>query len=69
MTCGMCIHGSRSAWGECAKHRYKHKRQSNPEGGRGISIHVSGTCNSPELDEARVGILGAHQEFLDRDDP
>ena len=66
VTCGLCIHGPKTGWGECGKHRYEHQRQSNPDAGRGVSVHASGTCRSHELDESRVGFLGAHQEFLQR---
>lgn len=73
VTCGLCKHGKFSGgsgpvrpqpWGECDRHRYKHLRQDNPEGGRGVSIHVSGTCGSSKLDVDRSYALGAHAQFL-----
>ena len=67
VTCGLCVHGPKpgEAWGECGKHRYLHLRQDNPDGGRGISVHASGTCNEPELDYGKAAVLGAHYEFLE----
>jgi hypothetical protein len=70
VTCGLCVHGPKPPgdWGECGLHRYMHLRQNNPEGGRGISVHVSGTCDTPELDHAKAASLGAHYEFLGQSD-
>lgn len=68
VTCGMCIHGdfpSRgSPWGTCGLHQYEHKKHDNPEGGRGVSVHVSGTCPDAEIDGLKAAVLGAHREFL-----
>lgn len=68
--CGYCTHGtfSTSEWGTCELHRYEHKKHDNPEGGRGVSIHATGTCKSGfKVDYARLGrsALGAHMEFFD----
>lgn len=70
VTCGLCFHGPAQGqvWSDCGKHRYKHLRQGNPEGGRGVSVHASGTCNEPELDPGKAASLGAHYEFLETDD-
>lgn len=72
--CGYCRFGNftgrnrdgASEWGTCDKHRYEHKKHDNPDGGRGVSIHVTGTCPSFEADKVRVAKagLGAHQEFF-----
>ena len=66
VTCGLCVHGPKPGdqWAECGKHRYEHLRQSNPEGGRGVSVHAFGTCPTPELDHTKAATLGAHYEFL-----
>jgi hypothetical protein len=68
ITCGMCIHGEfpskGSPWGTCGLHQYEHKKHANPEGGRGVSIHASGTCPSAEVDGLKAAVLGAHREFL-----
>ena len=73
--CGYCRHGNfdgrnrdaAQGWGTCALHRYEHKKHENPDGGRGVSIHVTGTCPSFEADETRIARtgLGAHREFFD----
>ena len=67
VTCGLCVHGPApgQTWAECGLHRYEHLRQSNPDGGRGVSVHTSGTCGSPELDHQKAAALGAHYEFLE----
>jgi len=68
--CGYCTHGqfkSKSdGWGTCGLHKYEHKKHDNPEEGRGVSIHVTGTCPSFEVDYGRLGRsgLGAHMEFF-----
>ena len=68
--CGNCVHGpDAAAWGECRLHRYEHERQSNPEGGRGVSVHVLGRCLSWEGHRRRVAALGAHVEFAEGPDP
>jgi len=67
--CGYCTHGEfpSSEWGTCKLHRYEHKKHDNPDGGRGVSIHVTGTCPSFEVDYGKLGksALGAHMEFFD----
>jgi len=67
--CGYCKFGqfTRSEWGTCGTHRYEHKKHDNPKGGRGVSIHVTGTCSAFEVDHARLAAsgLGAHMEFFD----
>lgn len=66
ITCGLCVHGPWVAeiWGECAKHRYQHIKHKNPERGRGLSVHVTGTCLDAEADPRKIEALGAHKEFL-----
>lgn len=68
--CGYCRHGEFSGpteWGICAEHRYEHKKHDNPPGGRGVSIHVTGSCPKFKVEYARLGRagLGAHMEFFD----
>lgn len=68
--CGFCLHGAFygvSPWGTCQKHRYEHKKHHNPEEGRGVSIHTSGSCGSFEKAPARIANagLGSHIEFLE----
>ena len=65
--CMFCVHGdfpSTSIWGKCKKHRYEHKKHDNPEGGRGVSIIISGTCPDVRLDPGWIRQFGAHTEFL-----
>lgn len=67
--CCYCTHGifGTSGWGTCEVHRYDHQKHDNPEGGRGVSIHSTGTCKVGfEADYARIGraALGAHLEFF-----
>ena len=68
ITCGLCIHGEfpspKSPWGTCALHTYDHKKHDNPDGGRGVSVHSSGTCPSARADNRKTATLGAHREFL-----
>lgn len=68
VTCGMCIAGEfpskGSPWGTCILHTYEHKKHANPEGGRSVSIHSSGTCPYAEGDEQKMASLGAHREFV-----
>lgn len=67
VTCGMCVHGpgpKDGQWAECKLHKYEHLRQNNPAGGRGVSVHVSGTCSSAVADPNKTRALGAHSEFL-----
>jgi len=68
ITCGLCLHGPAKGdvWGECGKHRYNHQKHANPIGGRGVSIHVSGTCSKPEADPKKTWRLGAYIEFLEK---
>ena len=72
--CCYCEHGKfgpQALWGTCDKHRYTHRKHDNPGGGRGVSIHVTGTCKSGfKLSPRRMGklalyALGAHMEFFD----
>jgi hypothetical protein len=74
---GLCIYCKHSkfdgpkaddGWGTCSLHQYQHLKHDNPTAGRGVSIHVTGTCPNFEWDEARVAKsgLGAHLEFLQR---
>jgi len=72
--CGFCKDGDfgpQAHWGTCKKHRYQHKKHNNPDQGRGVSIHVSGTCDDFRVEcgrLARVGLvpgLAAHMEFFD----
>ena len=72
--CGYCVqgrfhanHNGRATWGTCAKHTYEHQKHDNPEGGRGVSIHFSGTCDTFKADRVLVMMagLGAHLEFFD----
>lgn len=71
ITCGLCIHGPWPAevWGTCDLHKYQHLRQDNPNEGRGISVHVSGTCSSAAPDPNMFKSLGAHIEFLEPQGP
>ena len=66
--CCYCQYGNfaRGAnWGTCAIHRYKHKKHDNAEGGRGVSIHIHGSCEKGfRVEYARL-VLGAHMEFFD----
>ncbi len=66
VTCSICVHGPSpgQTWAECKLHRYEHRRQSDPEGGRGVSVHASGTCPSAVADLNKTRALGAHSEFL-----
>ena len=68
VTCGLCTFGTfptrNSSWGTCALHAYAHKKHANPEGGRGVSIHMAGTCPSAKSNVAKVAELGAHGVFL-----
>lgn len=67
-TCGLCVMGEfpskGSPWGTCGLHAYEHKKHANPDAGRGVSVHASGTCPDAEADTARTAGLGAHREFL-----
>ena len=68
--CRVCQHGQfgdKTEWGTCAKHKYEHRKHANPDSGRGVSIHVMGTCPEFETDPVRLGkvALGAHLEFFD----
>ena len=68
VTCGLCTMGEfpskGSPWGTCALHGYAHKKHANPDQGRGVSVHASGTCPDGEADAAKTATLGAHLEFL-----
>jgi len=67
VTCQFCTHrnfASGTMWGQCKKNRYEHQKHDNPDGGRGVSIVLSGTCGDVELDPAMEASLGAHSEFL-----
>ena len=66
VTCGLCLYGpaAKEGWAECKMHRYEHLRQSSPEGGRGVSVHTSGTCPFALADYTKTRALGAHSEFL-----
>ena len=68
--CGYCKHGEFNlkgdGWGTCGLHRYVHLKHDNPEGGRGVSVHVTGTCPSFDVAHWRPCLtgLGAHMEFF-----
>jgi len=64
--CCYCKHGNfgPSGWGTCGVHRYDHKKHDNPEGGRGISIHVTGSCRDG-FEVKNANVVGAYQEFFD----
>lgn len=72
--CGYCQHGNfegpkaLNGWGECTRHSYTHRKHDNPEGGRGVSIHATGTCPQFQVHPGRVvkAGLGAHTEFFQR---
>lgn len=72
--CVYCTHsyfGEQALWGTCGLHRYTHKKHDNPDGGRGVSIHVTGTCESGfQVNPRKAGkfalcLLGSHMEFFD----
>jgi hypothetical protein len=67
VTCGLCLHGrfvERRAWGECALHRYVHGKHDSPPEGRGVSIHVAGTCPQAEPGSEHLQQLGAFAQFV-----
>lgn len=67
--CGYCKHSKwapAQSWGTCNLHTYQHLKHDNPNEGRGISIHITGTCPQFERAPNRIVLsgLGAHQEFF-----
>jgi len=71
VTCSMCTHGYFTRgkdFGSCTRHRYHHLKHDNPEEGRPVSVHRSGTCEDPTLIRTSflvAGMFGAHLEFLE----
>lgn len=65
--CGLCKNGRfkpMTEWGTCRVHTYEHKKHDNPEGGRGVSIHLFGSCSEFVAEQRGLVALGAHIKFF-----